>query len=273
MTLEDVVMNARYQMACDGILDQNETCDRIFASAGPNYIYNQDSKLSDTLYGSAAKLPEQTNWDDIRNAINAIRKEIGRQRLGSNVFSSGTIDVSWLNCTSATADAKQIFPFLYDMYRVCMSAQKYAYVEGYALEYVIRTAINGNLPDEKLARDLRRIISVMRNSDDMLRKDNMRRVASGLAAIYQDVTGKYPLYYCETTNPVNTGVRGIYQNEIAMTVVIETDSGNFRYHSYALWSVDYAYTSIWDINTRKDLMKYKCRTSKMVKDYLDKTWK
>lgn len=123
MTLDDVIMNARYQMVDDGILDQNETCDRVFASAGPNYVYKQDP-LPDILYGNPARIPEQTNWDDIRDAINAVREAIGLQRLRITRFRDLKIDTSWLNCKTNAKDAKRMFPFMYDMYSVCMAAQK-----------------------------------------------------------------------------------------------------------------------------------------------------
>ena len=272
MTLEDVVMNAKYQMADDGLLDQTETCDRVFASAGPNYIYKQDP-LPDILYGNPARIPEQTSWDDIRDAINAVREAIGLQRLGITRFRDLKIDTSWLNCKTNTKDAKHMFPFMYDMYSICMAAQKYAYVEGCALEYVIRAAVNGDLPNQQLARNLRRIVSMMRNSDKLLNKAYMESDARFLAARYQDLTGKCPVYYCVTDSPVATEVLGIYQSEIAITFVVETNRGNFRYHSYTFWGVDYEYMPVLYIETAADLLRYKCKTPKSVKQFLDKTWK
>lgn len=272
MTLDDIIMNARYQMVDDGILDQNETCDRVFASAGPNYVYKQDP-LPDILYGNPARIPEQTNWDDIQEAINAIRVSIGLQRLRITRFRDLKIDTSWLNCKTNTKDAKRMFPFMYDMYSVCMAAQKYAYVEEVTLEYVILAAVNGDLPNQQLARNLRRIVSMMRSSDKLLNKAYMESDDRFLAARYQDLTGKCPVYYCVTDSPVATGVCGIYQREIAITFVVETNRGNFRYHSYTLWGVDYEYMPVLYIETAADLLRYKCKTPKAVKQFLDKTWR
>ena len=44
MTLEDVIMNARYQMADDGILDPNNVCDRVYATAVGGLTHSAQSR-------------------------------------------------------------------------------------------------------------------------------------------------------------------------------------------------------------------------------------
>ena len=60
MTLEDVVMNARYQMADDGILDANTVCDRVYATKVGGLAYSSNSRH---------------DWDDEAKYLNRITSD------------------------------------------------------------------------------------------------------------------------------------------------------------------------------------------------------
>lgn len=44
MTLEDVIINAKYQMVDDGILDANTVCDRVYATKVGGLAYSSNSR-------------------------------------------------------------------------------------------------------------------------------------------------------------------------------------------------------------------------------------
>lgn len=60
MTLEDVIINARYQMADDGVLDANTVCDRVYAT-----------KVGGLTYSSYSR----HDWDDEAKYLNRITSD------------------------------------------------------------------------------------------------------------------------------------------------------------------------------------------------------
>ena len=274
MTLEDVLVNAKYQMADDGLLDQTDVCDHIFASAGSNYSRTEPCNY----YNRLIVAPDKINFDTMIEGVNKIRAALGMECLTDGAFNRWYYETWWLNAADPNYriddSPKKLFPLVYDMYTVAMSAQDYADINGCTLESVIIAAANGYLPDHKLARDLRRTVFLMKGANyQMLNLITLKNIAKALVDEYPNTAKQYPLYYCVEPRYVDYGTYGIQHIELIATVVVETKTGKTSYHSYVIWGVEGGYTPIEQLTTAKGLRMYKCKTPRAVKQYLDKTWR